>query len=185
MAHHHPADNIFTLHLSLLVRHRIPWLLLGLIGGIATASIVSSFEEVLSHNLILAAYIPLIVYMADAVGTQMESFIIRDLATTKHFQFGKYFYRQLVVLVIMGLLLSTALGGMSFYLHQDATISGILSISLLLAIMSSAVTGLVVPFLFNRFDLDPANASGPTATIIQDMVSVSVYLLVAQQILQL
>lgn len=183
--HQHTTDDVVHLNLSRLVKHRLPWLILGLAGGIATAGIVTSFEEVISSNLILAAYIPLIVYMADAVGTQMEAFIIRDLVTRRSFNFGLYFYRQLLVLGIVGIILSGSLGIVTWYLHQQLIISLILALSLLLAILSSAISGLVIPYLFDFFDLDPANASGPTATIIQDMVSVSVYLWVARAILQL
>ena len=87
-------DNIFHLSLKVAIRHRLPWLGLGLFGGILASGIVGNFEEIISKNLVLAAFIPLIVYMSDAVGTQMESFAIRDFALHKNLNFFKYFLRQ-------------------------------------------------------------------------------------------
>ncbi|MFH1188455.1 MAG: CBS domain-containing protein [bacterium] len=82
-------DNIFEIPLIKSLKHRLPWLLLGLLGGMFAAGVVKSFEATLSKNLILAAFIPLIVYMADAVGTQMEAFIIRDLAVDSKLNFNR------------------------------------------------------------------------------------------------
>lgn len=177
------VDNVLTDSLSVSIRHRLPWLLLGLVGGILAAGIIKYFEDLLAQHLILAAFIPLIVYIADAVGTQMEAFIIRDLALNPHLDFMKYLSRHLTVTTFIGLLLSILLYGATLVIYGNARVSVVVSIALFLAIVSSLVTGLVVPFLFGKLKFDPANASGPTATIIQDMVSVLVYFMVASWVL--
>lgn len=158
--------------------------MLGLLGGIIAASIISSFEEVLTKNLILAAYIPLIVYVSDAVGTQMEAFVIRDFAIHSRLRFKKYFVRQLLIVLLIGLVLSASLFAISFALYTNAAISLVLSLSLFAAITSSIFTGLLIPYLFHKIDLDPANASGPIATIIQDLASVSIYFFFAHALLK-
>lgn len=71
---------MLSLTVATSVRHRLPWLLVGLVGGVLIAGIIGRFEATLQEHLVLAAFIPLVVYMAGAVGTQMEAFIIRDLA---------------------------------------------------------------------------------------------------------
>jgi magnesium transporter len=161
----------------------LPWLAAGMLGGILIAKIIGRFEATLSENLILAAFIPLIVYMSDAVGTQMEAFIIRDLATDPGLNFFRYLFRQISIVLIIGLIISAGLFAVSNFFHGDMEISLVLSISMLAAIMSSVITGLCVPFLFSKLSFDPANASGPLATIIQDTLSVFIYFTVATALL--
>jgi len=177
------SDDIFSLSVLTSIKHRLPWLLLGLVGGIGAAGIVSSFEKILSQNLILAAFIPLIVYMAGAIGTQMEAFIIRDLAINLKFNFVKYFLRQASIVLLVGLWISLVLYGISWGLYGNSAISLVLSVALYGAILSSLVTGLIVPYLFGKLKLDPANGSGPIGTIIQDILSVFIYLSIASYIL--
>lgn len=180
----HTANNdIFHLPIHKSLQYRLPWLLLGLFGGILTSGIISSFEEILTKNLILATFIPLIVYMADAVGTQMEAFIIRDLAVEPHMKFWRYFSRQFSIVVLIGAIISVFLFGISTLLYHDITISFVISLALFCAVISSIISGLAIPFIFNKCKLDPANASGPIATILQDVFSVFVYFSIASLLL--
>jgi len=180
VSHHHKEnDDILQLSLPVLLKHRLPWLLIGLLGGVLTAQTVRLFENTLAENLILAAFIPLIVYMSDAVGTQMESFIIRDLSLNEHLPFIRYFFRQLQIVVIIGLLLSVALLVLSGWLYHNWLVAQVLGIALFSAIFSSVITGLIIPYFFSRLKLDPANASGPVATIIQDFLSIMIYFIIA------
>lgn len=176
-------DNIFELSIFKSLKHRLPWLALGLLGGMLTSGIVSSFEDILSKNIILAAFIPLIVYMADAVGTQMEAFIIRDLAVNPALKFRKYFTHQMLIVVTTGLILSILTYGGILLFYGDIRTGIVISLALFCAIMTSLLSGLTIPFLLNKIKLDPANASGPIATIIQDITSVTVYFLIASSVL--
>lgn len=176
-------DDLIRLPVLQSIKHRLPWLLIGLLGGLLAAGIIGGFEETLSQNLILAAFIPLIVYMADAVGTQMEAFIIRDLAVNPTLSFLKYFLKQISAVSLIGIVTSVFLSLISFALYGNALISIVLGISLFFAIISSVFSGLIIPYLFGKLKLDPANASGPIATIIQDVFSVLVYFVVASLIL--
>jgi len=180
---HTSFDNVFNLPILISLKHRFPWLALGLLGGILAALIVGSFEEVLKNNLILAAFIPLVVYMADAVGTQMEAFIIRDLAVDPDLKLAKYFIRQAIIVVLLGMVMSLLLYFFSLVLYGQPDISFILSLALFCAIFSSLATGLLIPYLFGRLRFDPANASGPVATVIQDVLSIVIYFLIARVIL--
>lgn len=178
-----PYDDLLRMSVFTSIKHRLPWLLLGLFGGFLAASIVSGFENLLSQYLILAAFIPLIVYMADAVGTQMEAFIIRDFALHPSFSLVKYFFKQVAAVGIIGLIIGALLSGISFLLYQNKLISIVLGAALFCAVLSSVVTGLFIPALFRKLQFDPANASGPVATIIQDVLSVSVYFFIASLML--
>lgn len=181
--HRGPVDDVLAMPVRKALGHRIPWLVIGLLGGMVAASIVASFEETIASNIILAAFIPLMVYMADAVGTQMEAFIIRDLAVNPKLKFLRYMFKQMYIVFILGLIMSAVLGAVSYFFYGKPEISMVLSFSLFFAICSSVLTGLVIPFFFSKIRLDPANASGPIATIIQDVLSVLVYFSVASWLL--
>jgi magnesium transporter len=182
--HTHPftmrADR---LPLGLSLRHRLPWLLLGLLGGLLIAGVVESFEATLSRHLALAAFIPLVVYMSSAVGTQMEAYVIRDLAIDGRLVPWGYALRQLRVVLCIALVCSLLLGAGLSVAYDSLRFGLTLGLSLCFAIVSSVVTGLGFPFLFHRLGLDPADASGPIATIAQDFLSVFIYFSVATLLL--
>ncbi len=179
---HVTIDDVLKIPLAKAVEHRISWLLIGLLGGILAANIIGRFEDILSQNLVLAGFIPLIVYMSDAVGTQMEAFAIRDMAGGP-INFKQYFLKQLAIVLIIALLSAIFLGLISQVLYQDSRISTVLSLALIFAVTSSVFTGLFFPYFFSRLRMDPANASGPIATIIQDLLSVVIYFAVASWLL--
>ncbi len=173
-----PKINIFK-----SFQHRFLWLFIGLFGGILAAKIIDFFSGLLSSHIILASFIPLVVYIADAVGTQLEAFSIRDLALFKNINFTNYFFRQLGVVLILSTFLGVSVGIISFFLYAQIHLSFALSIAVFVACISSIITGLLVPFLFTFFKSDPANGSGPLGTILQDILSVLIYFLVALAVL--
>ncbi len=183
----HPAHpefaSILTLPVYRSVLYRLPWLMIGLVGGALTAWLVGSFEEVLEKHLLLAAFIPLMVYMSDAIRTQMESFIIRDAAMDEHLPFLRYMWRQGCVTVVMAAICSLALGLGAWLWHGVFGVTVVLAASLFLAVCSSVCTGILVPYAFLRSSWDPANASGPVGTIIQDFLSIFIYFTVASLLL--
>jgi magnesium transporter len=178
-----PFDNVMKISPWKSLRHRIPWLFLGLLGGLFSARIIGFFEGTLEEHLILASFIPLIVYMSDAVGTQMEAFIIRDLAIEHRLKFRKYFFRQLSSVLSIGVLFGLLLLIGTTVFFEDFRLGLTLGLSLALAILSAIVSGLLIPFFFSRLKFDPANASGPIATILQDILSVFIYFSVATLLL--
>jgi len=172
-------DNVFSLSIGKLLKHRLPWLFFGLLGGLVAAGIVNSYEETLQRNIILAAFIPLIVYMASAVGTQSLAFIVRDIAINPKLNFAKYFFKNVLVTGLISFFVSIGLYFASLFIFHESLVSYTLGVALFLASLSSLFTGLVVPYLFSKLHVDPANASGPIATIIQDIISISIYFGVA------
>lgn len=184
--HHHgfnKIDDISTLSLFSSLKHRLPWLIIGLLGGLLAAQVIGLFESTLAANIILAAFIPLVVYMASAVGTQLGFFIIRDLFINPKLNFFLYTLRQIRVISSMGLIVSGLVFLMTIIFYDHLAIAMVLALAMFLAILSSIITGLLIPYAFSRLRFDPANASGPIATIIQDLMSVTIYLLVAQAFL--
>lgn len=176
-------DNVLDLSIFQSFKHRFPWLFIGLLGGIAMSKVINVFENTIEKNLILATYIPLVVYMASAVGEQMRIFIIRDFAVNNKFDFYKYFFRHFYVVFLIGVLSSITLYFLNIFLYGNTGVSFVLAIALFMAILSSVLTGLLIPFLFEKIKIDPANASGPIATILQDAISVIIYFSIASMLL--
>lgn len=177
------AANILDTSLFTSFRHRVPWLFLGLLGGILAAQIIGFFESTLRENVILAAFIPLIVYMSDAVGTQTEAWVIRDLAIESTLPFRRYFLRHFLVTAMIACSFGGALFLMSTILYESTAVGAVLGLALMAAILSSVFTGLLVPYVFSRMKLDPADPSGPLGTIIQDIVSLIAYFFIASLLL--
>lgn len=176
---HAEFDNILDISLFDSVKHRLPWLLVGLAGGLLAASIIGYFETALEKNIILAAFIPLVVYIADAVGTQLEAFAIRDFTLFRKLNFKAYFIKQLVTVSIMALILGVVLAGAIQIFYGKPMFALVLGIAVVGAMLSALFSGLLVPYIFRKFKIDPANASGPIGTIIQDIVSVVIYFTIA------
>ena len=94
-----------------------------------------------------------------------------------------YFCRQLVVIGIIGIITGLVLFVLCILLYKNFRVGYVLGLSLFIAITSSVVTGLFIPYLFGKFRFDPANASGPIATIVQDILTVTIFFLIASWLL--
>lgn len=180
---HFAFDNIFEISLLRSVRHRLPWLIVGTLGGLVIAQIIGEYEQTLKDNLVLAAFIPLVVYIADAVGTQMEAFVIRDFALFRKLDFSRYFMRHLFIVLVIALLLGIIIAFTGFILYRRANIAFVLGLAVASSTLSALFSGLIIPLIFRKMNLDPANASGPLGTIIQDALSVSIYFTIASILL--
>jgi len=176
-------DDIRSMSIYASLKNRLPWLIVGILGGVLAAQVIGIFEQTLSKNIILAAFIPLVVYIASAIGTQAGFFIVRDLAINKTINFFSYTFKQFKVISAMGVIISCLIFVFSFVFYQDINLALILSLSIFLTIISAIITGIFIPYAFSRLKFDPANASGPIATIIQDLLSVSIYLVIASALL--
>jgi len=168
-------DNILNISVFKSVSHRFPWLFVGILGGLLIARIIGIFEETIYDNIVLIMFIPLVTYIASAVSTQMSTFMIRDLAVNGNFLFFRYFFKNFLIVISIAVM-----SGLSFFLidmffYGDIKTGIILSVAIFSAILSSLFSGLFVPFSLSRAGIDPANASGPFGTILQDTLSILIY----------
>ena len=178
-----PVRDTWEIPLSRAVRHRLPWLIIGTLGGLFISKIIAHYEQTLQDNLILATFIPLVVYIADAVGTQLEAFVIRDFALFRKLDFARYFRKQLSIILSLALILGSGVILLGWALFHRFDIAWVLGLAIIGATISALFSGLIVPFLFRKMAVDPANASGPLGTIIQDASSVAIYFLIASSLL--
>jgi magnesium transporter len=163
------------------LRHRLPWLFIGLLGAILSADLVGMFEAQLQALVILAYFVPGIVYLADAVGTQTETLAIRGLSVGMSIE--KVFWRE----VVTGLLTGTVLAAVTFpivlWRWGRADVAGAVSLAILAACSVASTVAMALPWILKSLRQDPAFAAGPLATVIQDLLSVLIYFLVCQALI--
>lgn len=165
------------------VRHRLPWLLFGLAGSLGTALIMASFEASLEARIAVAYFIPAIVYLADAVGTQSEAIAIRSLSLSRislrHMLAG-----EMRTGLLIGLTLALLALGPIWWWFDDGRLALAVAIALLAATACATTIGFTLPWILARSGRDPAFGSGPIATIAQDLLSLLIYFWVVSLLLE-
>ncbi len=177
-----PGDTLASLTLGQHIRSRLPWLVLGLMGGVIAAGVVELFEETIAAEVALAAFIPAVVYIADAVGSQTQMVYVRSLTTSGPHPFFKVLSRELGIATVVGAVLSVLIFAISYAWLSLFTISLILSLAIVGTVYFSVIVAILLPWLFERAGFDPAVASGPLATVLRDVSSLCIYLLIASSI---
>ena len=174
-----PTEYLMATSATFHFKKRLPWLIVGTLGGFVAAILVGSFERILQELLVLAAFIPSVVYTADAVGSQAQMIFIRSLALNHDFNFKKYFRREMIISVLLAMALALLMSAFSFVWQGSLILSFILGLSFFLTIIIATATAILLPWFFYAFKRDPAIASGPLATIIRDVSSIVIYFVVA------
>jgi magnesium transporter len=165
-----------------VVRARLPWLLIGLVGGFLAGGIASLFEAPLKENIALAFFLPLVVYMADAVGTQTETILVRALAYGR-VSLGVQLLREGTVGLLIGGIVGLSAGVCLLVWGGTRPLALTIAVTLAMTAMLATLVASLLPLGLNRVGVDPALASGPVATVLQDILSVAVYLGIATLIL--
>lgn len=163
------------------LRHRLPWLLIGLLGAVLSADLVGMFEAQLQAQVILAFFVPGIVYLADAVGTQTETLAIRGLSVGISIE--RIFWREVITGLSTGAVLAVLTFPMVVWRWGRADVAGAVSVAIFAACSVASTVAMALPWILKSLRQDPAFAAGPLATVIQDLLSVLLYLLVCQALL--
>jgi magnesium transporter len=155
-------------------RRRLPWLVFGLLASSIITFVMVEFEHSLSVNVAVAFFVPALVYIAGAMGTQAVSVAVQGLST-ESISIKTLLQDELVI----GISIGASLGLISSILVFAAFGDSMLSLAVGLAVLSggtvSALVGFGLPWVFKHFDFDPALGSGPICTIIQDVSSLLIY----------
>jgi magnesium transporter len=160
--------------------HRLPWLLLGLAGAFGAAVIVGGFQEHLEEEVLLAFFLPGVVYMSAAIGTQTQTVVIRG------FSVGVTMRDTLRRELASGLLLSVAIAAafvpIALVGWGDRDLALGVGLALFGSSLAATAIALLLPWLFQRLGTDPAFGSGPLATVLQDIFTIAIYFAVASPI---
>ena len=155
-------------------RHRLPWLIVGLGGSMVATFIVARFETVLATKPALAFFVPGLVYLADAIGTQSEAVAVRGLSLS-HVGIGRLIGNELRTGLLIGTVLALLAFPMIWGVFGELRLAAAVALALAGASVLASVLGLVLPWLMARVGTDPAYGSGPLATIVQDVLSLLIY----------
>ena len=167
-----------------VTRARIPWLLIGLIGGLIVALIIGKNEEDIRLVPALAFFMPLIAAMAGNVGVQSSAIVVQSLAShRKPENMGKKLIKELSVGLFNGLILSVVMYGAGLLLGYDQLITLTVSISLLTVIVFASLFGTFIPLMLNRFKIDAALATGPFITTANDVIGLIIYFQIGRLII--
>lgn len=156
------------------VRHRLPWLAVGLAGSMVATLVVARFESALAAKPALAFFVPGLVYLADAIGTQSEAVAVRGLSLS-HVGLARLIGGELRTGALIGLLLALMAFPMVWLGFGELRLATAVAIALGGASVVASVLGLMLPWLLARLGTDPAYGSGPLATIVQDVLSLLIY----------
>ena len=157
--------------------HRLPWLALGLAGAMVSAGIIASFEEELEAQVLLAFFVPAVVYMADAVGTQTETVVIRGMAIGVPLR--RIARRELATGLIIGVLLAASFFAFALAIWSNAAVAATVALALFVSASLATLIAMTLPYVLARLGRDPAFGSGPLATVLQDLLSIIVYFAIA------
>ena len=164
-------------------RMRIPWLFASWVGGILAALIIGVFDDVLKSTIALAAFIPVIMGMGGNIGTQSSTMIVRGLATGRVSieNSVKILFKEIRVGLLLGILYGFLLGVFAIFQFIDVSpmIGVVVGLSICISMIIAATIGSLVPLILNRFEIDPAIATGPFVTTAIDILGVAFYFIVA------
>lgn len=162
----------------LLTRARLPWLLIGLFGGILGARVIEMYEGELGIYPQLAFFIPLIAAMAGNVGIQSSSIIVQGLAANSLGieSTSKKLLKEISVGVMNGIITAVVLFGYNYFTASSIDLAVSVSLSLLSVILFASFFGTLIPLLLNRMKIDPALATGPFITTTNDIIGLFIYL---------
>ena len=169
------SDNVFTQTAA-----RLPWLLIGMIGGIGNSLILGNFEGNFAVNPKMALFIPLIGGTGGNVGIQSSAIVVQGLAnnTLKEGNIVPQILKESVVSLINASIISLVVFIYNFFMLGDRGITASVSLSLFAVVMFASIFGTLVPMTLDKMKIDPALATGPFITITNDIIGMMIYMFI-------
>ncbi len=170
-----------------VTRARLPWLVIGLMGGLLVANVISVYEAEIAKITQLALFMPLIAAMGGNVGVQSSAIVVQGLANSS-IDMQKLLPRlakEFIVAMVSGLICASIVLGYNI-VFEDSTLLGFtVGLALFSVIIFAALFGTFVPLMLNRFKIDPAVATGPFITTSNDIIGLAIYFMIARQFFNL
>jgi magnesium transporter len=172
-----PGDKIVA-----LLKARFPWLIIGMLGGILGSLVLSSHEVSLNKVTELAFFIPLIAAMAGNVGVQSSAIVVQSIASgVKNIEStSRKLFKEISIALITASFFSALIFLYVFFSRGDMNLTYSVSITLFIVILTASLFGTVIPLLLNKMKIDPAVATGPFITTMNDILGLMIYLAIGQ-----
>jgi magnesium transporter len=170
-----------------LTKARLPWLFLGLIGGVGAAIIMGNFDSIINDFPIILLFTPLIAAMAGNVGVQSSAIIVQGLANDDiKGSINNRLIKEMVLATLNGVVLAIFLCGFIYnFWDQDIQTSLAVSVSLVAVIIVAGIVGTFIPLFLHKRGIDPAIATGPFITTSNDIFGILIYFIIAKFILNI
>lgn len=171
------SDNIFK-----QTGARLPWLLIGMIGGIFNSQLLGIYDSVFAMIPQISLFIPLIGGTGGNVGMQSSTIVVQDLArgTLDLKRIPRTILNDLCVALVIASVISMVVFVYNFFYIKDMLVMASVSISLFVVVICASLFGSVIPLLMNAVKIDPARATGPFITILDDLIGMFVYMTITQ-----
>jgi magnesium transporter len=167
-----------------LTRARLPWLFLGLVGGVGAAAIMGGFEDMIREHAILFFFTPLIAAMAGNVGVQSSAIIVQGLANDDlKGSVGNRLIKEMLLAALNGVILAAVLLLFTWAYKGNFLTALAISISLIVVIIVAGLIGTFIPLFLDKRDIDPAIATGPFITTSNDIFGILIYFWIAKMVL--
>lgn len=174
-------DSIFA-----LTRARLPWLFLGLIGGVGAAIIMGTFDTIIEDFPLILLFTPLIAAMAGNVGVQSSAIIVQGLANDDiKGSINSRLIKEMLLATLNGIILAVVLFGFMWFWQQDFQTALAVSLSLVAVIIVAGIVGTFIPLFLHKRGIDPAIATGPFITTSNDIFGILIYFIIAKFILNI
>jgi magnesium transporter len=157
---------------------RLPWLITGVFGGIVAAAVINQFETSLERVIALSFFFPVIMAVGGNTGTQAATIVVRGMATgdIRFVSIRKRLWLEMKVAFVNGIICGVLLGLIVGSWLSDFGLGTIVALAGVLIILNSGFTGSAVPFVLRKLNIDPALATGPLITTLNDILSLLIYL---------
>ncbi|MCR9226744.1 MAG: magnesium transporter [Flavobacteriaceae bacterium] len=168
----------------ILTRARLPWLILGLLGGLSAAAIMGTFEDMISKHAVLFFFTPLIAAMAGNVGVQSSAIVVQGLANDDlKGSVGNHLLKEMLLALLNGFILALLLLLFTWIWKGSFATALAISLSLVVVIVVAGLIGTFVPMFLHKRNIDPAIATGPFITTSNDIFGILIYFWIAKMIL--
>ena len=178
----HPTVNILKASVGKLVKARLPWLAIGILGGMVSVTLISQFQTTLEKQIALAFFIPIIVYISNAVGIQTQTLLIRLLAAQK-VKTKAFVLKELSASALLALVSALSVGAFAWLWFNNPPVAVTVGLAIFLATVAATLVASGITFLLYATKNDPALGGGPFATAIQDLLTLIIYFLIAAAII--
>lgn len=169
-----------------LTKARLPWLFLGLIGGVGAALIMGTFESIISDSPLILLFTPLIAAMAGNVGVQSSAIIVQGLANNDvKGSINNRLIKEMFLAALNGVILALFLFAFVWFWQENIHLALAISVSLVAVIIVAGLVGTFIPLFLSKRQIDPAIATGPFITTSNDIFGILIYFWIAKMILQL
>ncbi len=177
----HEPELVYTDQLFKIAGVRLPWLLATLAGLTVPAFLVSAFQVSFPNMITLVPFIPVIGAMGGNVGSQSSTIVVRGFATGRvdlH-NLGRFLIKELAIGMLMGMACGLLAGTVAIVWRGNPLLAVTVAVSMTAAMITAALLGVLVPWLFRWLRIDPAIAAGPLVTTINDTTAIGIYYVVA------